>query len=139
MISEIKVVVRYAETDKMGITHHSVYPIWYELARTEFIKNIGITYTDMENQGIMLPLSELNCKYIMPSTYEDKLKIKVWISKLTPARVEFCYETYKEGIDRPIATGKTTHAWANSKTLKPMNFKRNFPKYYEEIEKIVEK
>jgi acyl-CoA thioester hydrolase len=138
MISEIKVEVRYAETDKMGITHHSVYPIWYESARTELIKAIGITYSDMEKEGIMLPLAELNCKYIMPSTYEDKLTIKTWISKLTPARIEFQYETYKNGIDKPIATGKTVHAWADSKTLKPMNFKKNFPELYEKIEKLVQ-
>jgi acyl-CoA thioester hydrolase len=138
MISEIKVEVRYAETDKMGITHHSVYPIWYEAARTELIKKVGITYSEMERKGIMLPLAELNCKYIIPSTYEDILTIKVWVSKITPARIVFNYETYKEGILKPIATGETIHAWADSKTLKPMNFKKNFPEYYEKIEKLVE-
>lgn len=138
MVSEIKVEVRYAETDKMGITHHSVYPIWYEAARTELIKKIGITYSEMERKGIMLPLAELNCKYIIPSTYEDKLTIKVWVSKITPARIVFNYETYKEGISKAIATGETIHAWVDSKTLKPMNFKKNFPEYYEKIEKLVE-
>lgn len=138
MYTEIKVTVRYAETDKMGITHHSVYPIWYELARTEMIKNIGITYTEMENEGIMLPLSELLCKYMIPSTYEDELTIRVKISKLTPARIVFNYETYKEGIEKPIATGATIHAWADSKTLKPINFKKHFPEYYEKIEKLIE-
>ena len=138
MYAEIKVTVRYAETDKMGITHHSVYPIWYELARTEIIKNIGITYTEMENEGIMLPLSELSCKYMIPSTYEDELTIRVKISKLTPARIVFNYETYKEGIEKPIATGSTIHAWADSKTLKLINFKKHFPEYYEKIEKLIE-
>lgn len=138
MYTEIEVTVRYAETDKMGITHHSVYPIWFELARTEMIKNIGITYTKMEEEGIMLPLSELSCKYMLPSTYEDVLKIRVSISKLTPARIDFNYEVYKEGIEKPIATGKTEHAWADSKTLKPLNFKKHFPEYYEKIEKLVE-
>jgi acyl-CoA thioester hydrolase len=138
MVSEIKVEVRYAETDKMGITHHSVYPIWYEAARTELIKKIGITYSEMERKGIMLPLAELNCKYIIPSTYEDKLTIKVWVSKITPARIVFNYETYKEEISKAIATGETIHAWADSKTLKPMNLKKNFPEYYEKIEKLVE-
>ena len=138
MYTEIKVTVRYAETDKMGITHHSVYPIWYELARTEMIKTIGITYTEMENDGTMLPLSELSCKYMIPSTYEDELTIRVKISKLTPARIVFNYETYKEGIEKPIATGSTIHAWADSKTLKPINFKKHFPEYYEKIEKLIE-
>lgn len=138
MYKEIEVTVRYAETDKMGITHHSVYPIWFELARTELIKNIGITYTKMEEEGIMLPLAELSCKYMLPSTYEDVLKIRVNISKLTPARIIFNYEVYKEGIEKTIATGKTEHAWADSKTLKPLNFKKHFPEYYAKIEKLIE-
>ena len=138
MFTEIEVEVRYAETDKMGITHHSVYPIWYELARTEIIKKIGITYSDLEIKGIMLLLAELSCKYIIPSTYEDKLKIRVWISKITPARIIFNYETYKNGIDKPIATGFTEHAWADSNTLKPLNFKKAFPEYYSKIEALIE-
>lgn len=139
MISEIKIEVRYAETDKMGITHHSVYPIWYEAARTELIKYVGMTYSQMEEEGIMLPLAELNCHYMLPSTYEDKLTIKSWVSKMTPARIVFEYATYKEGIEKPIATGLTTHAWADSKTLRPMNFKKMFPEYYEKIESLIEK
>lgn len=138
MISKINVEVRYAETDKMGITHHSVYSVWYELARTELIKHIGITYTELEKKGIMLPLAELQCKYMIPSTYEDKLTIKAWVSKLTPARIVFNYETYKEGIEKPIATGSTTHGWASSETLRPLNFKKAFPEYYEKIENMIE-
>ena len=75
MISETKIIARYAETDKMGIVHHSVYPVWYEVARTEGIKKIGISYSEMEKLGIMTPLSELNCKYIAVSynnTYNSK-------------------------------------------------------------------
>ena len=59
MKSESKIVARYAETDQMGIVHHSVYPVWYEVARTDFIKQVGMTYTQMEQIGIMLPLVEL--------------------------------------------------------------------------------
>lgn len=134
MYSESKVVVRYAETDKMGIVHHSVYPIWYELARTDFIKMIGMTYSDLEALGIMLPLVELNCKYIKPADYEDVLTIRVSISKLTPARIEFSYEVYKEDI--LINTGTTVHGWVG-KDLRPTNMKKNFPDIYEKLQETL--
>lgn len=138
MISETKITVRYAETDRMGIVHHSVYPIWYEAARTEAIKKIGITYSEMERNGIMTPLAELNCKYILPAEYEDVLTIKVGISKLTPARIVFEYEVYKTGIEKPINTGSTVHAWVG-KDLRPINLKRQFPDIFEKLSKLVTK
>ena len=137
MYSETKVEVRYAETDKMGIVHHSVYPIWYELARTKFIKEIGVSYSQMEEMGIMTPLAELSCKYMHPAYYEDILTIRVCISKFTPARVVFNYEVYKEGIEKPINVGSTTHAWVG-KNLRPINLKKEFPEIYSKIESMVE-
>ena len=65
-INRLEITARYAETDMMGIIHHSVYAVWFEAARTEFIKMTGISYTQLEKSGIMLPLSELCCKYILP-------------------------------------------------------------------------
>ena len=61
MITKSFVTARYAETDQMGVIHHSVYAVWYELARTDFIKKVGISYSQMEEMGILLPLSELTC------------------------------------------------------------------------------
>ena len=57
------VEVRYAETDQMGIAHHSNYAVWFEVARTDFIKAVGISYTDVEKEGIITPLTSLECKY----------------------------------------------------------------------------
>lgn len=136
MISETQITVRYAETDQMGIVHHSVYPIWYELARTEAIKKIGITYSSLEKNGIMTPLVELNCKYIFPAKYEDILTIKVEISKLTPARIVFYYQVFKKGEENPINTGNTVHAWVG-KNLKPINLKKQFPEIFEKISQLV--
>lgn len=132
--SESKVIVRYAETDKMGIVHHSVYPIWYELARTDFIKLAGLTYSQMEASGVKTPLVELNCKYIKPADYEDELTIRVTIGKLTPARVQFNYEVYKQDI--LINTGYTVHAWVGE-DLKPLNMKKHKPEIYEKIQKVL--
>lgn len=137
MISQIKVIVRYAETDMMGIVHHSVYPIWYEAARTEAIKQIGMTYSELEKIGIKTPLVELNCRYIIPAEYEDELTIKVKISKLTPARIVFEYKVFKETFEKPINTGSTVHAWVG-RDLKPINLKKQFPEIFENVSKLVE-
>jgi acyl-CoA thioester hydrolase len=72
MINTINIVPRYAETDKMGIVHHSVYAIWYELARTEYFNKIGLRYDEIEESGIITPLVELNCKYKLPAYYNQE-------------------------------------------------------------------
>lgn len=134
MYSESKVIVRYAETDRMGIVHHSVYPIWYELTRTDFTKKLGITYSEMEEMGVMNPLVELGCKYIHPANFEDELIVRVCVSKLTPARIEFKYEVYNK--DLLINTGFTVHAWVG-KDLRPLNMKKKFPDIYEKIQETI--
>lgn len=132
--SESKVIVRYAETDKMGIVHHSVYPIWYELARTDFIKLVGMTYSEMEANGIKTPLVELQCHYYKPADYEDELTIQVSVGELSPAKVRFDYKVFKKDV--LINTGYTLHAWVGS-DLRPFNLKKNRPDIYEKIQKAL--
>lgn len=137
MISKSKVNVRYAETDKMGIVHHSVYPIWYEVARTDLSKQTNFPYSKIE-EGIMLPLVELNSKYYSPAYYDDNLIVTATVSKLTPARIVFSYEVYRDNnLDKPLSTGYTVHAIVN-KDMKPINTKKLFPKIYEAMEKMME-
>lgn len=119
---ETYVTVRYQETDQMGVAHHSVYPIWYEEARTNFIKHcIGISYTQIEKIGILFPLSELNCKYIKPALYEDKLKIHTYIKSVSPVKLEFEYKIYKD--EELINIGYTEHPFV-SKDFKIINLKK---------------
>ena len=95
MHARTKVTVRYAETDKMGIAHHSNYPIWYEIARNDYIKMFGISYTDMENAGVMTPLLNLSCHFGIPALYEDELIIRTWVQTITAARIIFTYKNRK--------------------------------------------
>ncbi len=136
MISKSIVNVRYAETDQMGIVHHSVYPIWFELARTDLSKKANFPYSKMEEQGIMMPLVELNIKYISPAYYDDNLTITATVSKLTPARIVFNYEVYRANLEKPICTGYTVHALTN-KELKPINTKKLFPNIYSIFENMI--
>jgi acyl-CoA thioester hydrolase len=128
-------VVRYAETDRMGIVHHSNYPVWFEVGRTEFIKQNGISYSYIESLGIMLPLIELKCKFINSSTYEDKIIVRTSVRNYTKTRLNFYYEVFKEqDMEKPITTGETIHVWTNSE-LKPINLQKQNPKLYEIISK----
>jgi len=135
MYSETKLTVRYAETDQMGIAHHSNYAVWYELARTDFVRKNGMSYSEMESSGLALPLIGLTCKFILPAHYEDELIVKTKMGKLTPVRMVFEYEVYKDG--KLINTGSTEHVVTNS-NLKPINLKKENPKIYEFLVGVAE-
>lgn len=136
MISKSVVRVRYAETDQMGIVHHSVYPIWYEIARTDLSNQAGFPYSKMEEEGVLLPLVELNSKYITPAHYNDELTVTATVSKLTPVRIVFSYEVFKKDSDKPISTGYTVHAIVN-KDMKPINTQKLFPDIYNSMLKMM--
>lgn len=138
MLSKSKVIVRYAETDQMGIAHHSVYPIWFELARTDLAKQAGLAYSKMEKMGVMTPLVELNCKYKKPAHYEDELIVTSTVSKLSGVKIEFYYEVFHEGEDKPICTGTTVHALVSSKDFHIVNVKKVFSEIYSVMEKMLQ-
>nr|WP_317356917.1 thioesterase family protein [uncultured Tyzzerella sp.] len=122
MFFETKVKVRYQETDQMGVAHHSVYPIWYEEARTNFIKScLKISYSQIEEKGILFPLSKLSCKYIKPALYEDILTIQVYLKNVSPVKIDFEYKIFKD--NELINTGYTEHPFIN-KDFKLINLKK---------------
>ncbi|HEY5583653.1 MAG TPA: thioesterase family protein [Ruminiclostridium sp.] len=130
---DISLTVRYAETDRMGIVHHSNYPVWFEVGRTEFIKKCGISYSEVESKGILLPLLELKCKFISSSTYEDRIVIRTSIKSYSKTRLNFYYEVFKEqDMKTQISLGETAHVWTNS-DLKPINLQKHFPELYNSV------
>ena len=133
--SQTHITVRYAETDMMGIVHHSRYYPWFEQARTDFIKETGMTYSGMEKMGIMLPLTETNCKYLYGLTYEDEIIVTCTIEKLTVARVEFIYEVFKLPEMKKMSEGRTKHGFID-RDFKPVNLKKMHPQLWEKLEKL---
>ncbi len=134
-ISETKIIVRYAETDQMGIVHHSNYLIWFEAGRTDFIKESQISYSEMEKEGVLIPLAESNCKYIFGAKYEDELIIKTWVQELTPVKVEFNYSVIREMDKKEIAKGSTLHVFV-SKDFKIINLKKSKPSIFEKLQSL---
>ena len=137
MIATTKIVPRYAETDQMGIIHHSVYAIWYEQARTEFFNEIGFRYDEVEKNGVMTPLIELSCEYKRPAYYNQEVEVRTKIIKLTPVKFILEYDIYNQE-NQLINIGKTTLAWADAKTFKIINLQKKYPEVYQLIEKTVE-
>ena len=130
LTSKTEFIVRYAETDQMGIVHHSVYPVWFEAGRTEFIKIAGISYSEIEERGLLLPLISLQCIYKGFSKYEDKIIVETFIKDIAAVRIIFGYKVSKNGEGKVITEGETSHAWTN-KNLKPVNLKKAEPGLYE--------
>ncbi|MDI9482943.1 MAG: acyl-CoA thioesterase [Bacillota bacterium] len=135
MLSETEIVVRYQETDQMGVVHHSVYPIWFECGRTDLIQKAGITYGQLEKDGIMLPLLGLKCRYMSPCYYGDTVIVKAGVKDMKPARIIFRYEIFRKGGIKPAASGETEHVWAN-RQLKPVNMKKYHSDLYQLLNNI---
>ncbi|ACA56690.1 acyl-CoA thioesterase [Clostridium botulinum] len=123
-INRTETTVRYVETDQMGVVHHSNYYPWFEMGRTEFTKATGMKYTDIENIGVMMPLTESYCKYIKPAKYEDEIIIETSIEKLTPVKIIFSYKVIKKENNELLAKGNTTQAFVDKNTFRVMNLKQ---------------
>lgn len=124
MISSLsEIEVRYSETDMMGVVYHANYLPWLELGRTNLLKEQGITYSQMEKAGYLLPVIEILMKYRRPATYDDKVVIKTIMKDRAYAKIRLDYELFKE--DELIATGHSVHAFMN-KTGQPIKAPRHF-------------
>lgn len=107
-----EVRVRYAETDRMGIAYNGHYLTWFEIGRTEFLRECGLAYREMESQGFMLPVVEAEVKYLKPACYDEVLVIRTSIGRKPGARIHLEYEILRDG--EVLATGFTEHAFTDA-------------------------
>ena len=122
---DIQLRVRYYETDCMGIVHHSNYIRFYEVARTEMLREFGTTYQEIEQVGVMLPVLDVQAHYISPAYDDDLLTIRVTLAEMPKVKMRFDFEIYRENGDR-INTGTVTLAFMNSVTRRACRA----PKYF---------
>ena len=116
--SSTKTRVRYSETDQMGVVYHGNYAQFFEIGRTEWLRSLGVTYKDMEMNGIILPVVSLNLIFIKSALYDDILTIHTYLKKEPMVKIEFNYEI-KNQLDELICTGSSVLAFMNSKNMKP--------------------
>ena len=110
MIRTTRLRVRYAETDRMGVVYYANYFVWFEVGRTEWLRDTGWTYREMEVDGVSLPVIEAHCEYRQATRYDDEVEIRTRATMLTPVRLRFDYELRRGGDEAPAAVGHTIHA-----------------------------
>ena len=115
---ETQVRVRYAETDQMGVVYYGNYATYYEVARVEALRAMGISYREIEESGTMLPVLELKIKYIRPAKYDELLTIKITVPSMPNTRIVFFYEIYNEG-GTLLNKGETTLVFVDMLKNKP--------------------
>src|SRR5271155_5164701 len=105
---EIQIRVRYAETDRMGLLHHANYFVYFEMARTELLRQRGISYREIEDAGHYLVIIDLACKYKRPAQYDDLLTVRTTVERVTHVKIIHRYEVMRDGI--LLAEGHSTLA-----------------------------
>jgi len=116
--STIQLRVRYSETDQMSYVYYGNYAQYFEVARVEALRSLGISYREMEEDGVLLPVSEYKIKFIKPGFYDELLTIKTSIIKLPSVRIIFQYETFNEKNEL-LNTAETILVFVNRETMKP--------------------
>ncbi|MFZ9586057.1 MAG: acyl-CoA thioesterase [Crocinitomicaceae bacterium] len=114
-----KLRVRYSETDKMGFCYYGNYAQYFEVARVEALRELGIVYKNLEENGILLPVTEFNISYKQAAKYDDILEIKTKITKLEGTRITFQYEVFNEAHIK-LNEAETTLVFVDSATMKPI-------------------
>jgi acyl-CoA thioester hydrolase len=120
-----KIRVRYSETDQMGYVYNGNYAQYYEVGRVEMLRSLGMTYGDMEQSGVMMPLLELKCKFIKPAFYDQEITIKTIVKELPGVRIYFEYELFNEEGDL-INLGATTLVFFDMLKKKPCHPPKDF-------------
>jgi acyl-CoA thioester hydrolase len=135
--------VRYQETDQMGVVYHANYLNWFEIGRTEWVRQAGISYKEMELRGLLLPVTEVEASFKQPALYDDWITVCTQVAEMTAVRVHFesrvisgnwleqLGESYlgEEPPGTLLVQGRTRHVWVN-RQWKPVRFDREAPDWY---------
>lgn len=123
--------VRYSETDQMGIVYHANYLAWFEVGRTEWLRESGYTYRALEGEGLIMPVTEVGCKYHQSAHYDDLIRVTTWIESYNRVRMRFGYEVRRED-GTLLVTGFTEHVFLNENGH-VVRLHKTHPELYEEI------
>lgn len=134
--------VHYKDTDQMGVAHHANYVSWFEVGRTEWMRNAGIAYSRMESEGLLLPVVDMNVQYHKPAKYDDIIAVFTNITDVSAVRLRFNYEVRRMAESQSftntevasphgelLTSGSTLHMWSNS-AWKPARINKIAPEVY---------
>ena len=126
-------LVQYYETDRMGIVHHSNYIRWFEEARTDFLRNNGIVYSDLEQSGVMIPVVNVSCRFRTPARYDEWIEITT-----TPPPTTARGSTFPTKSGKLLATGTSEHCFMDAQRWVPINMKRKQPEQHARMAALLE-
>ena len=116
---QIQIRVRYSETDQMRVVYHGNYAQYFEMGRVEWLRNKGVSYKWMEDNGIMLPVVSLTMNYKKPAQYDDLLTLKTILTNQSNVKIEFDYELYNQAQEL-LTTGSSILVFVDMKTGRPI-------------------
>ncbi|HJT70522.1 MAG TPA: thioesterase family protein [Terriglobales bacterium] len=118
-VSEIRLRVRYAETDQMGVVYHANHFIWFEVGRVEFLRQLGFSYRDMEeNDGCCIAVVDARCRYKAPARYDDEIIVRTHLKNIRESLIHFGYELLRATDGVLLAEGETTHVVTDAEMKK---------------------
>ena len=113
--SSSRIRVRYAVTDQMGVAYHGGYFAWFEVGRTDLLRERGMTYRELEARDLRLPVIETGARFLRPVLYDDVIEVRTRLAGLSGARMTFEYAIHRDGTEGPLATAFTAHAAVNAR------------------------
>lgn len=124
-IVETTVQVRYAETDQMGVVYHANYLIWFELGRSALLDSYGLDYVQMEKEGLVSPVIQVEASFVSPARYGEEVTIKTWVKKYDGLRVTYAYEVSVG--ERLCVIGSTVNICVRAEDFRPVSIRRRLP------------
>ncbi|MCD7815925.1 MAG: acyl-CoA thioesterase [Bacteroides sp.] len=131
--------VKYYETDRMGITHHSNYVRWMEEARVDYLHHIGCDYAEMESTGVISPVLGVKCEYKMTTAFNDDVDIAVSTAEFNGVRLKLKYEMRMAASGELVCVAESEHCFVEEGSFKPVNLKKRLPQVYDNLCAVVGK
>ena len=128
--------VNFYDTDAMAVIHHANYIRWFEIGRVEYLRSIGITLTEMMDDGYVFPITDISAKYVSPGRFDDDLVIETTAAALTKAKMCFKYRIYRKADGQVLVTGKSQNVFTSKETG---HIARLPEKYYARLQAAMEK
>lgn len=138
LISKKEVEVRYAETDQMGVVYHANYLVWMELGRTQLIKDLGFSYAEMEQKGIISPVIDINVSYKKPLRYGETALVETWIDYYDGLRVIYGYKMYTPNGEISVEA-TSSHVCVKKDSFRPIQIKKHYPDWHAAYENAKKK
>ncbi|WP_449622963.1 acyl-CoA thioesterase [Robertmurraya sp. Marseille-Q9965] len=134
LVSTKEIDVRYAETDQMGVVYHANYLVWMEVGRTNLIKDMGFNYAEVEKDGIISPVLDVQVSYKKPFRYGETATVQTWIEEYDGIKITYRYNIMNAAGDVCV-TGESKHVCVKKDSFRPLSIKRKYPDWHEAYEK----